>query len=591
MNQEAKQCQNCKQDFVIEPDDFAFYEKIKVPPPTFCPECRLKRRLMWRNELSFYRRKCDAPGHDEQFISYFHPDTELTIFDYKYWWSGDWDPLDYGMDYAWDRPFFDQFRELISNVPWYNLRIVDSINCEYSEAFHSKNCYLGSVYGSEDCLYADVGFSKNSVDINQSLSLENCYECSYDNKNFKVFFSDHTLNSLESNFLSSCNNLQHCSFCVNLKNKKHHFFNVPYTKEEYEKKLKELDLGSFASLERLKKEFLEFKLKFPHKYSRNINTVDSLGDGLKNAKNCFYCFNAADDVENCKYVLGGGVGLRNSYDTSNCGVHSESFYEMLGSGENGNNNQFSVNVLTSHSVRYSIECHGSSNLFGCFGLKNKKYCILNKQYSKEEYEMLIPEIIKNMNDMPYADKKGRIYKYGEFFPIEISPFAYNETITQRHFPLVKEEAEALGYEWRDTDIKQYSITKYRKDLPDHIKDTGDDVLKEIIGCSHEGNCVYQCATAFRIIPEELSFYRRMNISLPELCSNCRYYERLKNQNPAMLWHRACQCSGQKSENGVYQNTGKHQHGEGQCPNEFETSYSPERKEIVYCESCYNAEVV
>ena len=33
--QETKSCQNCKNDFIIEPDDFAFYDKIKVPPPTF----------------------------------------------------------------------------------------------------------------------------------------------------------------------------------------------------------------------------------------------------------------------------------------------------------------------------------------------------------------------------------------------------------------------------------------------------------------------------------------------------------------------------------------------------------------------------
>ncbi|KKT07962.1 MAG: hypothetical protein UV85_C0003G0087 [Candidatus Nomurabacteria bacterium GW2011_GWB1_43_19] len=33
MKQEIKTCQNCKKDFMIEPEDFNFYEKIKVPPP------------------------------------------------------------------------------------------------------------------------------------------------------------------------------------------------------------------------------------------------------------------------------------------------------------------------------------------------------------------------------------------------------------------------------------------------------------------------------------------------------------------------------------------------------------------------------
>ncbi len=49
MKEETKTCQNCKKEFQIEPEDFAFYEKINVPPPTFCPECRMIRRMMFLN--------------------------------------------------------------------------------------------------------------------------------------------------------------------------------------------------------------------------------------------------------------------------------------------------------------------------------------------------------------------------------------------------------------------------------------------------------------------------------------------------------------------------------------------------------------
>jgi hypothetical protein len=230
-------------------------------------------------------------------------------------------------------------------------------------------------------------------------------------------------------------------------------------------------------------------------------------------------------------------------------------------------------------------------LFGCVGLRNKQYCILNKQFTKEKYEELVSKIIVHMNEMPFVDAKGRTYRYGEFFPPEISPFAYNETLVQEHFPLTKEQAIGRGYRWKEPDTKEYQITKSSGVLPDHIRDTTDDILKETIGCAHEGKCTHQCTTAFRIIPEELSFYRRMNLSLPRLCPNCRHYERLAQRNPLKLWHRKCQCAGGKSENGIYQNTGKHQHQDNHCPNEFETSYSPERREIVYCESCYQAEVI
>ncbi len=36
MDSEIKVCQSCKAQFTVEPDDFAFYETIKVPPPTWC---------------------------------------------------------------------------------------------------------------------------------------------------------------------------------------------------------------------------------------------------------------------------------------------------------------------------------------------------------------------------------------------------------------------------------------------------------------------------------------------------------------------------------------------------------------------------
>ncbi|MEY4731411.1 MAG: hypothetical protein RL681_357, partial [Candidatus Parcubacteria bacterium] len=250
-------------------------------------------------------------------------------------------------------------------------------------------------------------------------------------------------------------------------------------------------------------------------------------------------------------------------------------------------------IYGSHDIRYSINCHASSHLFACIGLRNKQYCILNKQYTKEEYEALVPKIIEHMNDMPYIDAKGGVYKYGEFFPPELSPFAYNETIAQEYFPLTKEEALKQGYRWRDPDTKQYVVTKKPESLPDHIKDVDDTILTDTVGCLHNGTCNEQCTAAFRIIPEELQFYRRMNLPIPRLCPNCRHYERLKQRNPLKLWHRQCMCAGStnSSQGGTtYQNTATHQH-QGSCTNEFETSYAPESTAIVYCEQCYNAEVV
>jgi hypothetical protein len=174
-----------------------------------------------------------------------------------------------------------------------------------------------------------------------------------------------------------------------------------------------------------------------------------------------------------------------------------------------------------------------------------------------------------MNDMPYIDSMGRIYKYGEFFPSELSPFAYNETTAQEYYPLTKEEAIQQGYRWKDKEERNYSIDIKTEDIPDDINDTDESIINKVIECAHK-DCNHQCTEAFKIIEPEYQFYKRMNLPIPHLCPNCRHYERLSQRNPLKLWHRTCMKEG--------------------CTNTFETSYAPERSEIVYCEECYKREV-
>ena len=205
-------------------------------------------------------------------------------------------------------------------------------------------------------------------------------------------------------------------------------------------------------------------------------------------------------------------------------------------------------------------------------MKKNKYCIFNKQYSKEEYKELRAKIIKHMDDMPYTDEKGRIYKYGEFFSFDMSPFAANETNIMDFTDISKETALSYGLKWRNPKPNEYKMTIKALDLPDHIKDAGENVTKEIIECS-------SCKKAYRIVPKELDFYKRMNIPLPHKDFECRHQDRMKKRNPRKLWHRSCMCELKN-----------HVHAEIKCQNEFETAYSTERTEKIYCENCYQQEV-
>jgi len=587
---ESKTCQNCKGDFILETEDTEFYTRMQVPHPTFCPDCRLQRRLAFRNERFLYKNKSAKSGKD--ILSIYSPDKNMTIYELKEWNAGDWDPGKYGKPYSFEENFFTQFEKLLREVPQPALVNWDAHNSEYCNfTYGNKNCYL--VFGgdfNEDCSYSSFSFyTKNSQDLYWINKSELCYQIIDGDELYNASFCQFTKSSNDVDFCFDVIGCQDCFGCVNLRNQNHYFFNKKYSPEEYKKLRKEVDLGSYKTLQEVKEKFNEERLNSIFRATRMVNSVNSTGDNIHNSKNCKRCFDVFDGSENCRDIFLVSAGVKDSHSCDHIGLNSELCYDSI-SIYPGNKVLFSWIVVNSHDIEYSINCQDCSHLFGCVGLRNKEYCILNKQYTKEEYEELVPRIKKHMSDMPYTDQKGRIYKYGEFFPPELSPFAYNETIAQEYFPLTKEEALNQGYAWKDQDTKDYQPTIQAQDLPDHIEDTDDSITKEIIACAHQGACNHQCTTAFKIIPAEFQFYKRKKLPLPRLCPNCRHYERLAQRNPLRLWKRQCMCKGTTSENNAYANTAEHSHGDKPCPHEFETSYDPKRPETIYCEECYKKEV-
>ena len=585
-NSETRVCQNCGRKFVIEPEDFEFYKKIGVPPPTLCPDCRLQRRLAFRNERNLYRRKCDFSG--KNIISIYHPNSPYKVYDQKIWWSDKWDPMDYGRDYDFNRPFFEQFEELMREVPQISLIQVKCVNsdyCNYTEG--NKDCYL--VFGgdfNENVSYSTFSmYCQDSLDLYWTNKSELCYENTDCANCSRVSFSKDCDNCSFSSFLLDCRNCHNCFGCVNLRNKSYCIFNKQYTKEEYFEKLKIIDSSSFNNLVKLKEEFKTFTNRFPRRATRMIHSHSCTGDNIRESKNCQFCFDVFKGTEDAKYIFIASGGLKDCYDCDHIGLNSELSYESP-TVYPGNRVLFSHAIFGCDNIYYSDNCYSSHHLFGCIGLRHKQYCILNKQYTKEEYEKLVPKIIEQMNKLPYKDKKGRVYKYGEFFPIELSPFAYNETVAQEYFPLTKEEAINQGYSWYDRPKSEYQPTIKAEDLPDHIKDVDDSITQEVIECANNSSGKCQGSGVYRILPQELEFYRKMNLPLPRLCPACRHQERIKQRNPMKLYKRRCMCGGETSTNGVYKNTAKHFHNQDRCPNEFYTTYPPESPEIVYCDECY-----
>lgn len=570
---EIKACQNCAKNFEIDSEDKEFYKKMSTPSPTFCPMCRAQRRLTFRNERGLYKRKCDYSGKD--IFSMYAPDSPVKVYDRDIWLSDEWDALDYGRDIDWTRPFLAQLYELMLEVPFKSNNVIRGSNSPYSNnATDPKNCYLVfNTTNPEDSMYCNgVNYVRDCVDVSHVSKSETCHQSFWLQNCSQTHYSSQCADSSDMWFSRDCIGCMNCFGCVNLKKKNYCFFNEQLTKEEYENKVAEYNIETRNGLKRAILDTRMFWDKFPVKEHQGLKNTNCSGSYVTNSKNVRDSF-LVRECENVRYsqYLQETPGAKDCYDYTSWGDSAELLYEAVSCGTGVQNCKFAwINQENTHDAEYSMTCtQGCEYIFGCIGLRKKQYCILNKQYTKEEYEELIPKIKKHMDDIPYVDNSGRVYKYGEFFPTEFSPWAYNETLAQEYFPMTKEEAITKGYRWRDVETKDYQPTMKTEDVPNDIRFTEDSITKEIIECAHKGECNQNCTKAFRIIPDELSFYKKIGVPVPTLCPACRTMERLKMRLKMDLYDRGCMNIG--------------------CKNTFRTGYSPESGAIVYCESCYQKE--
>lgn len=552
-----KSCQQCKSAFVVTDADLAFYDKVspviagkiyKISAPTLCPDCRQQRRLSFRNERTFYHRKCDHTG--KQIISLYSSDKPYTVYDHKKWYADTWDALQYGRNFDFNRPFFVQFKELQRAVPRPSLYLQrENTNCEYTNlTSDNKNCYLiVAASANEDCMYTTyLHRNKNVVDCFFIFDSELCYECIDCYNCYKLTFSQNCQNCSDSAFLYDCKGCSDCFGCVSLVNKQYHIFNQAYSKEEYHKKIAAF-WDNRDAFEAAFQQFRELKKNLPHKYYAGLSNEDVTGDHISFSRHATDCFDCTY-LEDCKYCTWLHNG-RDCYDHYAWGQPAELCLENHLCGNNAYHVLFSEACW--NDVRDLFYCqlcmNGSQNLFGCIGLQKKQYCILNKQYTQAEYETLVPRIIQHMQ------KTG---EWGEFFSIVLSPFAYNETVAQTYFPLTEGQAVVCNYDWKE-EIVSSVYEGSDMEIPWCSTDIPDDFTKQILKCEVTGKL-------YKIIPQELQFYRTMGLPIPRRSPDQRHKDRIAFRNPRKLWSRHCT----------------------QCAQEIQTTYAPDRPEKIYCEECY-----
>lgn len=522
-------CHQTNQEFEITDDDIEFYRRAAptfgnkqfiIPIPTLSPDARLQRRMSFRNERHLYKNR--SALSNKEIVTTISPLTPYKIISQDEWWSDEWDPLSYGRDFDFSKSFNEQYNELLIAVPHNALYTKNAQNSEYNNfSLNIKDCYLSfGCTDSELCIHSKtVNRCRSVIDGLSLIDCELCYECIGSEGCYSSLYLNECSNCRFCFFCEACIGCSDCTGCFGLSQKQYCVFNEYVGKDRYEEFLKSLKPFTAETFSKLSMDFLNFKLKLPHRPYYHLRSENCTGHVIRNSKNCEYCF----DVTNCedsKYLFWCPNGIT-SYDctfTAPAGV--ELCYEVCSTLSTRSMGTF----LSWENDRafYSVECGSSKDIFGCVGLKRKEYCIFNKQYSKHDYEALAGKIAAHM---------VQTKEWGEYLSPSISMFGYNQSVASEYFPLSKKEAIDYGYKWHEEDTSK-ATTKSNYLIPPTIFETKDEICAQNLICKNTGK-------SYRITPQELQIYRQLEIPIPLLCPNERHAKRQARRLPPVLYKRQC----------------------------------------------------
>lgn len=534
---QEKTCRISWRNFALFQSDQDFLKRIfsslpwfkeeRIQFPTLDFRERQRRRLLQRNERNYYKSECAMTW--KSVISNYNHDLWWTVYSRQVRWSDAWDAKDYWQERDKERWFFEQFHDLKRAVPkiaLMNDNWLTSVNCDYTyDILQCKDCYM-TVEAIDDevahyCMC--VHRSKNMIDCSMVYDSEYCITCTDSNKLYKCFYTQNSDWCSNMYFAWDCKWCSDCFFSVWLRNKKYCILNKQYTKEEYEEKKKAL-VDNFKNNS---KELLGKRRKFleqqPRLYANIVNSENSIWHNIISSSNILIGFEMFE-CKDCSYCF----NVLNSTDSKDIDVstHLNRCYESV-TPDMSKNTAFAIFCSECVDVWYSEMCHRSKNCFWCVWLKDQQYCILNKQYTKEEYEALLPEIIESMRERN---------ERGEFFPASISAFPYNRSDAMQQFPLTREEAIEKWYSRDDKEITVnipvHAECIHTKEMDWDPDTVSNEIIKKVLVCSETWK-------PFRIVFSELELYRKLWCWLPLTHHDVRYYERMATRAERNVYAYEC----------------------------------------------------
>ncbi|GAG96058.1 unnamed protein product, partial [marine sediment metagenome] len=242
-----------------------------------------------------------------------------------------------------------------------------------------------------------------------------------------------------------------------------------------------------------------------HQPNYFVNTEDCSGNYLRDSRNAVSCY-FAHTLKDCGYLV-------NSKSSNNCwrgmAIDAEFSYESVPVGSSRELYCYANIGGEANLYSFGLE-QNSSHCFGCAALKRKSYCILNKQYGKEEYFELIPRIVAQMKCTG---------EWGQGLAPSLSRHVCEHTLSDIFFErLSLEEKEIRGYRCESIEVEPTAGSP--SELSQLPSDVSQITENQILGKAFPSK---KSGRLFNIQRRELAFHQRFNIPLPRL----HWFERIE----------------------------------------------------------------
>ena len=534
-------CALTGEKWMMDEEEIKWLKKFHVPPATWCPMARMKIVAAYATGFGWWWNKHAKTG--EKVLSYVHPATGLKVLPDPEFYEQD--HTDRARDYDPTRPFNDQIRELQLETPfaaWRSLTISENSIALLSQG--DTNSYFVTMSSSKNTMYSyGAEITENSAEIYESQKIMNCYSVIFSRRLHNCKFIRQSYDLINCDFIFDCRNCENCFGASNKRNKKYLWFNEQLSKDEWEKRRAEVDLGSRKVVDEWLSKFrdmLEQDTVWPENFNEKVeNCTGELLQESENTTEGYY----VDGSKNNHWV---------SYFFRGCEGNA-----YTGGGQDTTNNYYSHSPIMSagckyvHScyscqnVEYSMQCYNCEDCFGCVGLSRKRFCVFNRQYTEDEYWKIVDDIRCNMLD------RG---EYGDFFPLGFSP-TYFFASAALPWLIDDKDAEELGANLYDLEsmggsgeIDPNAPMTDVSELPDHVKDF-DGWHGKHLKDKKEGK-------RFAYLKPEVKLYQDLNIAPPLKNPMLRLRSLLEELNSAIPMEVECAKTGKKlrvAKNKVYPN--------------------------------------